>query len=213
MAQISKMKHGYVSIGWFFFSFSMCFSQSKEAALSDNHSNGHNHPTLPIERLNELAIGKSSLNDVHKIFGSNESDRLTFKVHLLPKIYKGKTFEVYRIIRYDSSKFERKASDSFVETTLQETLMLTFFLDRSDRLLMHTVRHRIREKGKKYSGKYHDIEGNPDEAWPNATCDSMFHAIYETKRYQGSRYFGPVETQKCQWLHKLKADVASGVVK
>ncbi len=182
--------------------------------IPDNHTNNYNHATLPISLLTELKAGKTTLKDIHKVFGSEEADRLTFKKHPLPKLYGGQSYLVYRIVRYDSAHFNRKESPGVIETSVREVLMITFFFDKNDVLMFSAVRHRLRRPdGNDYNGKHHKMLGDPKQAWPGATCDSMFHSIYETNRYQGSQYFGPVTTQKCQWLDKLKADVARGVVK
>ncbi|AFM12159.1 hypothetical protein [Turneriella parva] len=185
-----------------------------EPGIPENHINGDSIESLPIERLAELKIGKSTLTDVHRLFGLREHLRRTYKKALLPKFYKKKEYSVYRMITYNSYSANRKDFGGIIETTWKESLTVAFFFDRNDVLLLHTTRHRHNDgDSKDHAGKYHDMIGDPAEFWPGAVCDGMFHDIYETSWVKGSDYFGPVETQKCIWLKKLKADVASGVVK
>lgn len=195
-------------------SFSTCFAENKPLPIPDNHTNGQNNATLPIERLSELVNNKSTLADVHKIFGTGETSRLTFKKTFLPKKYENHAYDVYRIIRYDAYRVNQKDLGIAVQTTWQESITITFFFDKADTLILSTINHRHNDGGgKEHLGKYHNIKQHSTGLWPDGVCDVMFHGIYETQRYQGSGYFGPVTTQKCQWLDKLKADVASGVVK
>lgn len=151
---------------------------------------------------------------MHAIFGLQESDRLTFKRQLLPKLYKKKAYSVYRIVRDDSYSENRQNFGGITETSWKESITVTFFFDKDEILLFHTIRHRHHDgDGRQHSGKYHNIEGDPDELWPGSVCDAIFHDIYETERVNGSEYFGPVTTQKCTWFGKLKADVKNGTVK
>lgn len=185
-----------------------------EPVIPDDHSDGKNNASLPVERLQDFKIGKSTLADVHRIFGLREYARSTYKKKQLPKLYRRKAYDIYRLVYYTSHSVNRKELPGLIETAWQESLDITFFFDKKDILLLYTVRHRHNDgNGKDHAGKYHNIEGNPDEMWPGSVCDVMFHGIYETQRYKGSEYFGPVTTQKCSWLDQLKADVASGVVK
>lgn len=197
----------------FVVTFGACHAAEKTPVIPDDHIHGHNHESLPVERLAELKTNESTLNDVHRIFGLNEYKRRTYTKTLLPKVYKSKHYAVYRIVNYTAHSVERKDLGGVIESSWKESLDMTFFFDRNDVLLLHTIRHRHNDGNyKDHAGKWHNIVGNPDELWPGAVCDGIFHDIYETQRVQGSRYFSPVTTNKCTWLAKLRADVKNGVV-
>lgn len=194
------------------FSFEVLFCA--EPKRPDNYISDYKHTDLPIARLNEFVIGKSTLQDVYSVFGSNENDRMTFNRQALPKTYRAKNYEVHRIIRYDEDSFDRKSYGAITETTWKETITVTFFFDRQDILLFHTIRHRLKDRnGQLNSGQFHNIQGDPDELWPDSVCDSIFHKIYETKKGDPHLYADDKYFKKCVWYKKLNADIKSGLIK
>lgn len=163
-------------------------SREELASLKPGEALPGNLKEINKSMIDKLKPGESTLDEISIIFPI-ENHRSTYEHYPLKMKYKGKVYEIYRIIGYFSGNLETSKSERGVSYGWGEKISLTAFFDRNNTLLFYFVSHAIidyDEKTRKrvwrrgplgnFTNKREEVPLN----WSGSRCaDALYQYMYE----------------------------------
>lgn len=166
-----------------------CRLGKPDITFEDGPPKSNSSNFLDLTKMAEIQTGKSSEDDIYKVFGEGLDLRLTYDP-ILPKKHLGHYYPVDKFLLYFGGKGTTIENPGFREHITMENLSVSFFLYK-DKLQFYSIKNRQRGKGKLAGPSTPDIiefaEIEKGAHWPYQECDRYYYEAIVLKLPQKDR--------------------------
>jgi hypothetical protein len=165
---------------------------------------------LDLSKMENVKLGKTTEQELYKIFGKKVHVRLSFTNKPLPKKYKGNYIRIDKLIKYfDAIGTETEIPNGKKYETF-ERLAVTFYLYKN-RIQFYSIYNEdvtLKKMIEKNSTKdvLDDVKKEYGSFWPNQGCDRDFydHTVLKVNKPYDKNF--PCEWHEASFEKKLKED-------
>lgn len=154
---------------------------------------------IDLNKMKELELGKTSEDDIYKLFGKDINVKLTYSKNPIPRKFKKNYLPVDRLILYFDAKGRVTELPNGKRHETFEKLSVTFYMYK-DKLQFYSIRHRDAEADKLLDTSTEDViefeKISFGSMWPNQQCDRNFYD-FKTLNLPKEKWFN--SHIECEW--------------